>query len=51
MDQAGTSFYDEEAVFTTYMRHRQRDHFHDAQTYERRKRIPLFLILAACKPA
>ena len=29
----------------------QRDFFHDMQTYERRKRIPLFLILAARKPA
>ncbi|MBH8553086.1 class I SAM-dependent methyltransferase [Nostocaceae cyanobacterium CENA357] len=28
----------------------QREHFHDVQTYERRKRIPLFLILAAHKP-
>lgn len=28
----------------------QRDRFHDTQTYERRKRIPLFLILAARKP-
>ncbi len=28
----------------------QREHFHDVQTYERRKRIPLFLILAARKP-
>jgi SAM-dependent methyltransferase len=28
----------------------QRDNFHDPQTYERRKRIPLFLILAARKP-
>lgn len=31
--------------------HPQRDRFHDAQTYERRKRIPLFLILAARKPS
>lgn len=30
--------------------HPQRPHFHDLQTYERRKRIPLFLILAARKP-
>lgn len=29
----------------------QREHFHDVQTYERRKRMPLFLILAARKPA
>lgn len=29
----------------------QREQFHDLQTYERRKRIPLFLILAARKPA
>jgi SAM-dependent methyltransferase len=28
----------------------QREHFHEMQTYERRKRIPLFLILAARKP-
>lgn len=28
----------------------QREHFQDMQTYERRKRIPLFLILAARKP-
>jgi SAM-dependent methyltransferase len=28
----------------------QQEHFHDEQTYERRKRIPLFLILAARKP-
>jgi SAM-dependent methyltransferase len=28
----------------------QREHFHDHQTYERRKRIPLFLLLAARKP-
>ncbi|TFI53381.1 class I SAM-dependent methyltransferase [Mastigocladus laminosus UU774] len=28
----------------------QREHFQDVQTYERRKRIPLFLILAARKP-
>jgi hypothetical protein len=27
----------------------QRDNFYDAQTYERRKRIPLFLILSARK--
>lgn len=31
--------------------HPQRDHFYDTQTYERRKRIPLFLILAARKTA
>lgn len=31
--------------------HPQCDRFHDAQTYERRKRIPLFLILAARKPS
>ncbi|MFQ4146104.1 class I SAM-dependent methyltransferase [Chlorogloeopsis sp. ULAP02] len=30
--------------------HPQREYFHDVQTYERRKRIPLFLILAAHKP-
>ena len=30
--------------------HPQREHFHDQQTYERRKRIPLFLIFAARKP-
>ncbi|MEA5505679.1 class I SAM-dependent methyltransferase [Halotia wernerae UHCC 0503] len=30
--------------------HPQRQHFHEVQTYERRKRIPLFLILAARKP-
>jgi SAM-dependent methyltransferase len=30
--------------------HPQREHFHDKETYERRKRIPLFLILAAGKP-
>jgi len=29
----------------------QREHFQDQQTYERRKRIPLFLLLAARKPA
>ncbi|PMB26737.1 SAM-dependent methyltransferase [Fischerella thermalis CCMEE 5201] len=29
----------------------QREHFQNVQTYERRKRIPLFLILAARKPA
>jgi SAM-dependent methyltransferase len=28
----------------------QRAHFHEVQTYERRKRIPLFLILAGQKP-
>lgn len=28
----------------------QREHFHDPDTFERRKRIPLFLILAARKP-
>ncbi|OUL23650.1 SAM-dependent methyltransferase [Nostoc sp. T09] len=28
----------------------QREHFQEVQTYERRKRIPLFLILAARKP-
>jgi SAM-dependent methyltransferase len=28
----------------------QREYFHDVQTYERRKRIPLFLILAVRKP-
>lgn len=28
----------------------QREHFHDVQTYERRKRIPLFLLLCARKP-
>jgi SAM-dependent methyltransferase len=31
--------------------HPQREHFDDPETYERRKRIPLFLILAARKPA
>lgn len=31
--------------------HPQPNYFQDTQTYERRKRIPLFLILAACKPA
>jgi SAM-dependent methyltransferase len=31
--------------------HPQREHFQDQQTYERRKRIPLFLLLAARKPA
>ncbi|MBD2168853.1 class I SAM-dependent methyltransferase [Calothrix membranacea FACHB-236] len=30
--------------------HPQREHFHNVQTYERRKRIPLFLIIAARKP-
>jgi SAM-dependent methyltransferase len=30
--------------------HPQREHFHDPETYERRKRIPLFLIMAARKP-
>ncbi|MBF2016649.1 MAG: methyltransferase domain-containing protein [Rivularia sp. T60_A2020_040] len=30
--------------------HPQPQHFHDTETYERRKRIPLFLILAARKP-
>lgn len=29
----------------------QREHFYDVETYERRNRIPLFLILAARKPA
>ena len=29
----------------------RREHFQDTETYERRKRIPLFLILAALKPA
>ncbi|MBW4690144.1 MAG: hypothetical protein KME27_00085 [Lyngbya sp. HA4199-MV5] len=28
----------------------RRDHFQDVPTYERRKRIPLFLILSARKP-
>jgi hypothetical protein len=28
----------------------QHEHFQDTQLYERRKRIPLFLILAAYKP-
>jgi SAM-dependent methyltransferase len=28
----------------------KRDHFYDTQTYERRKRIPLFLILSTRKP-
>ena len=28
----------------------QRDYFHNQETYERRKRIPLFLLLAARKP-
>jgi SAM-dependent methyltransferase len=28
----------------------QPQYFHDSQNYERRKRIPLFLILSACKP-
>lgn len=31
--------------------HPQRKYFQDVETYERRKRIPLFLILAAHKPA
>jgi SAM-dependent methyltransferase len=31
--------------------HPQRDRFLDVQTYKRRKRIPLFLIIAARKPA
>lgn len=31
--------------------HPQREYFHDAATYERRNRIPLFLIFAARKPA
>lgn len=31
--------------------HPQREQFQDMQTYERRKRIPLFLLLAARKPA
>jgi hypothetical protein len=29
----------------------QPEYFRDPQDYERRKRIPLFLILSACKPA
>ncbi|MCX6046704.1 MAG: hypothetical protein NT075_16495 [Chloroflexi bacterium] len=58
MSLPGPAFYDDEAVFATYQQRRQQpDNPNDLlekpiilATYERRQRIPLFLLMAGRKP-